>query len=150
MTRVGRKAAGSGLVQHMNGSERAKLRLRVILDSLAGRLATPEACDQLGLSEAMFYRLRSEVLQAALAELEPQPLGRPPHRITEEQRRLAELSQRIAELEVQLQLAAVREELAHVLPGVAHPTAAEKKTSRPTSSLNNQRKRRARRRSQPR
>lgn len=150
MTRVGRKAAGTGLVEQMSGSERAKLRLRVLLESLAGRLTTPQACAQLNLSEAMFYRLRSEVLQAALAELEPQPLGRPPRQVTDEQRQLAELSLRIAELEVQLELATVREELAHVLPNVVRSPAEVKKTTRPTSSLQKLRQRRAQRRNKPR
>ena len=149
MTRVGRKPLGPGLVQHMNGSERAKQRLQVILETIAGRLTVSEACAQLSLSEAMFHRLRSEVLQAALTELEPQPLGRPPREITEDQQKLAELSQRVAELEAQLELAVVREELAHVLPNVVHRDPAVKKTTRQTSLLR-QRSRRAARKDKPR
>ena len=35
------------------------------------------AAEQLGISEAMFYKLRNRVLQVSLEDLEPKPIGRP-------------------------------------------------------------------------
>ena len=37
MTRRGRKPTGTNLVEHLEGSERAKTRLKAILETLSGR-----------------------------------------------------------------------------------------------------------------
>ena len=78
MTRRGRKPTGTNLVEHLEGSERAKTRLKAILETLSGERTIPEVCEELGIHESMFHRVRSEVLQTALDRLEPRPLGRPP------------------------------------------------------------------------
>ena len=49
MTRRGRKPLGAQLVDRLEGSEHAKIRLKVILETLAGRQTIPEACDELGI-----------------------------------------------------------------------------------------------------
>ncbi len=61
---------GPQLVERLEGSERAKLRLQVMLETLAGTRSIPEACEILGISDSMFHRLRAEVLQTA-----PRPSG---------------------------------------------------------------------------
>jgi hypothetical protein len=129
---VGRKPMGSALVQRLEGSERAKLRLQVILDTLAGRLKIEEACQRLGIGEAMFHRVRTEVLEAALERLEPRPLGRPPRQPTADDAELAQQAERIGELEAELHLAEVRQELAQVLPHVVddHSPTVKKTTCR--------------------
>jgi hypothetical protein len=148
MTRQGRKPLGAALVQHLPGSLRAKERLQVILQTIAGNLRVAEACDRLGIREAMFHRLRAGVLQAGLAHLEPRPLGRPSQQVSSEQEQMADLERRLGDLNAELQLAGVREEIAHVLPHVVIHDAARKKT-KPSRS----RRKRSRRKptaSQPR
>lgn len=128
MTRQGRKPLGPALVQHLPGSERAKQRLEVILETLAGKLTIREACDCLGIHEAMFHKLRAGVLQVGLTHLEPRPLGRPPRTVSPEPEEVAALQERLEDLESELHLGKVREEIAHVLPHVVAPGATGKKT----------------------
>jgi len=78
MARRGRKPTGTNLLEHLEGSERAKTRLKGILETLSAERTIPDVCDEMGIGESMFHRVRSEVLQAALDRLEPRPLGRPP------------------------------------------------------------------------
>ena len=87
MTHAGRKPLGPALVEHLDGSQRAKQRLEVILATIAGQLTIDQASEQLGIKPAMFYRLRTEVLEAGLARLEPRPIGRPPQSATAEERK---------------------------------------------------------------
>ncbi|MCO6444777.1 MAG: helix-turn-helix domain-containing protein [Anaerolineae bacterium] len=129
MTRLGRKPLGPALVQHLDGSPRAKERLEVILETLAGQLTIAQACARLGINEAMFHRLRSEVLAAGLAQLEPKPLGRPPRIPTAEQQQCEALQRRVAELETELKIATTREEIALVLAPRSEPASPLKKTT---------------------
>jgi hypothetical protein len=121
MTRAGRKPLGPQLVERLEGSQRAKRRLQVILETLAGTRSIPEACEILGICESMFHRLRAEVLQTALDRLEPRPLGRPRHAITVETQQVDALEQEVEELRTELQASQVREELAQILPAVVRP-----------------------------
>src|SRR5208282_948018 len=93
MARRGRKPTGSNLVEHLEGSERAKARLKAILETLSGARSIPEVCEELGINESMFHRVRSEVLQTALQRLEPRPLGRPPQQPPPEELRVAEMEE---------------------------------------------------------
>ncbi len=140
MTRQGRKPLGPALVQHLPGSLRAKERLEVILETVAGNLTVGEACGRLGIHEAMFHRLRAGVLQAGLAHLEPRPLGRPSHPTSPDQEQVADMERRLDDLQAELQLAGVREEIAHVLPHVVTHDAARKKTT-PVRSRRRRRRR---------
>jgi hypothetical protein len=128
MARAGRKPLGPNLVEHLEGSQRAKQRLEVILETITGRLTIDQASQRLGIRPAMFYRLRTEVLEASLARLEPRPVGRPPHRASTEETRNAELECQLAELKSELTLATVREEIARVMPQLTEEEASGKKT----------------------
>jgi hypothetical protein len=132
MARRGRKPTGSNLVEHLDGSERAKARLKAILQTLSGERSIPEVCEELGIQESMFHRVRSEVLQTALGRLEPRPLGRPPSLPSADDRRVTELEEEVLRLETELKAAEVRRELAEKLPRLAKPTtsAPGKKTTR--------------------
>ena len=66
MTQAGRKPRDPPWWQHLDGSPRAKQRLEVILATIAGQLTIDQASEQLGIKPAMFYRLRTEVLEAGL------------------------------------------------------------------------------------
>jgi transposase len=121
MSRTGRKPLGPQLVERLEGSQRAKLRLQVILETLAGTRSIPEACEILGIGESMFHRLRAEVLQTALDRLEPRPLGRPRRGITAETQQVDALEQEVEELRTELLTSQVREELAQIMPAVVRP-----------------------------
>ncbi len=115
-------------MEHLEGSQRAKQRLEVILETIVGRLTVEQACQRLEIKPATFYQLRKEVLEAGLARLEPQPMGRPPQVATAEEARRAELEHRVEELESELKIAAVREEIARVMPHRIDEACPLKKT----------------------
>jgi len=134
MTRMGRKPLATGHVDRLQGSEPAKQRLTVLLETLRGELPVPEACQRLGICESRFHELRGEWLQEALELLEPRPLGRPPR-----QADAAPLPSRIQALEAenrtlrqQLTAAELRRELAEVLPHVVHTPGEAAKKGAPT------------------
>ena len=52
--RTGRNPAGPQIAERLEGSPVAKQRLEVILETIAGRLTVPEACQQLGIGESRF------------------------------------------------------------------------------------------------
>lgn len=121
MARRGRKPTGTNLVEHLEGSERAKARLKAILETLSGERSIPEVCEELGIQESMFHRVRSEVLQTALDRLEPRPLGRPPLQPSPHDLLVAELKEKNLGLQSELKAAEVRRELAEQLPRLAKP-----------------------------
>jgi hypothetical protein len=135
MARRGRKPSGANLVEHLDGSERAKARLKAILETLSGERSIPEVCEELGIQESMFHRVRSEVLQTALSRLEPRPLGRPPSPLSPGDERVTELEEEITHLQMELKASEVRRELAEKLPRLAKPpTEPGKKTTHKTTA----------------
>jgi hypothetical protein len=77
-TRRGRRPLAAGHVEHLNGSELAKLRLSLILRTMLGELSVAEACAELEVCESRFHALRTHWLQESLELLEPRRTGRPP------------------------------------------------------------------------
>jgi transposase len=137
----GRKPAGPEYVEHLAGSELAKERLKVVLETLAGTCRVQEACQRLGISEQRFHQLRQRMLEAALERLEPQPAGRKPAPLAPEQAQLAALADALAAKDVELRAAQARAEIALTLPRlVQEPETPEKKTTQPTTG--NKRRRR--------
>lgn len=129
---VGRKPLGPALVAHLDGSSSAKQRLELILATIAGKVSVVDAAWQLGISEAMFYKLRTRVLQVSLEDLEPKPMGRPAQRPSAEDTERAELAATVDELRRELAAQTVRLELAHVMPHLLErdSSSALKKTTR--------------------
>ena len=121
---------GPKLVQHLDGSARARERLEVILETVSGKLTISEACDRLGIEEAMFYRLRTQALGAALSRLEPRPAGRPPRTDSPESERIAELERALEDKELELKAADVRAEVAQAMPYVVRDETVKKTTQR--------------------
>jgi hypothetical protein len=117
MTHPGVKPLGPELVEHLQGSEQAKTRLKTMLRAMHGELTIPEACALLGIHETRFYVQRAETLQVALESLEARPAGRPRRVVSPEQQRIAELEQQIRELQLDLQAAEIRLQHAHVMRG---------------------------------
>ena len=125
----GRRPVGPELAERLGGSAQARLRMRVILETLAGTTRVKEACAELGICAQRFEALRTEAIGAAVAALEPKPVGRPARAAHEGAPELARLEARVEELEAELLATRVRAELAGRLPrrnGVA-------KKSRPRS-----------------
>jgi succinate dehydrogenase/fumarate reductase flavoprotein subunit len=91
------------------------------LQTVAGEKSVVDACTQLNVSEARFHELRSEVLQAAIAQLEARPKGRPPQQLSAEEARIAQLEKQVTELKVDLRATQIREELALLMPHVLKP-----------------------------
>ena len=146
MARRGRKPTGVNLVEGLEGSERAKTRLKAILETLSGQRTIPDACEELGIQETMFHRVRSEVLQTALDRLEPRPLGRPRRQPSSQDGRISELEEKNIQLQVELKAAEIRRELAENLPRLAKPASGPgKKTTKPTTERRHSRSKRPRR-----
>jgi hypothetical protein len=145
MARRGRKPTGANLVERLEGSERAKTRLKAILETLSGQRSIPDACAELGIQESMFHRVRSEVLQTALDRLEPRPLGRPSQAPPAEELRLAEMEEENLRLQVELKAAEVRRELAEKLPRLARRQEAEQASEQGKKTTAQERKRRRKR-----
>jgi transposase-like protein len=129
---AGRKPLGPALVKHLEGSLNAKERLELILATIAGQVSVVAASEQLGISEAMFYKFRKRVLQVCLEDLEPKPLGRPPVRLTEDQQQRQTLEAELEALQRELAAQTVRVELLQALPQVVQPATPGKKTTRQT------------------
>jgi len=112
---MSRPPEGVGHVDKLDGPADLKRRLRVLLDTLSGRVSVAQACEELGVSESRLHELRREALVGALGALMPKPAGRPATAATTTGRE-KELEGRIQELEVDLQAALVRTELALAMP----------------------------------
>ena len=112
---MSRPPEGVGHVDRLDGPAELKRRLRVILETLTGRLSIAQACEELGVSESRLHELRQEALVGALSALLPKPSGRPSTAETATERE-KELESRIHDLEIDLQAALVRTELALAMP----------------------------------
>jgi hypothetical protein len=115
MTR-GRKAEWEAVIERRDGSALAKDRLSAALAVWTGQRTAAAACLQVGLTAKRFWTLRWQLLQAALASLEPRPTGRPARQTGAVDAQLAALQQKVQELHVELSAAQLREEIALVLP----------------------------------
>lgn len=129
---AGRKTLGPALVTHLDGSTSAKERLELILATISGQITVVAAAEQLGISEAMFYKLRNRVLQVSLEDLEPKPIGRPPQFPSLEEQKRGALENKVLELEQELTAQSIRLELAQSIPRVlkAPTSQTPKKTNR--------------------
>jgi transposase-like protein len=116
---AGRPPTGPDLVRGLAGSPQAKRRLRAILQTIAGERSVKKVCEDLGIGEAAFYKLRARTLQEAVEGLEPRPMGRPPGEHSEASEKLGALEGEVARLERELEAARVREEIALALPELA-------------------------------
>jgi hypothetical protein len=108
----GRPVKGAELVNNLDGSQHAKQRAALILQTLTGAVTIPQACEQLGIGEAAFHKLRARTLQEMVEGLEPRQVGRPAALVSPEQQQIEDLTAQIGQLQIQLQAARVREELA--------------------------------------
>jgi hypothetical protein len=154
----GRRPAGPEYVEGLAGSATAKHRLKVVLQTLAGTLRVQDACRQLGISEPRFHQLRTRILEAGLASLEPRPAGRPVTEVPPTQEQVRDLQAKVSALEVGLKSAQALEEIALVLPRVvqepnepknASPTPDPKSAETSVRDTDPEKKTRRRRRPRP-
>jgi transposase-like protein len=131
----GRPPEGVGHVDRLDGPEDLKQRLRVLLETLVGRMSVAEACERLGVSESRLHDLRRQALVGALGALMPRPAGRPVTAETTTPRE-EELEARIDELEIDLQAALVRTELALAMPELFRRGGKKNRTPRDTKTKN--------------
>lgn len=128
----GRPGKGTGHVEKLDGSAQAKRRLRIILETLSAQKTVQQACDELGVTERHFHRLREDALKGAIDKLEPSPSGRPHKEKLIEPSRVEELEREIQDLKIDLRAAQVREEIALVMPNlVKQRKETKKKRQRP-------------------
>ena len=121
----GRPPSGPSLADKVEGSEQAKERLKVILQTISGEVSIPDACAKLGLSEARFHELRQEWMQAACSALEPKPVGRPKETTFEEEVEMLRLHRENKNLKMHLRAAQIREEIAIAMPHLLQPKKDE-------------------------
>jgi transposase-like protein len=109
------------MVEDLEGSDEAKKRMKVILETLAGQRTIMDACMALGIGKSAFHELRKRVLQAALSDVEPRPSGRPPAPEPPEASEVDRLKTENDELRTRLEVAHVREEILLAMPEVFEP-----------------------------
>jgi transposase-like protein len=116
MAKRGRPVQGAELVGASSGSELARHRLRVILQTLSGAATIEQAAAALGVNRSRFHAMRRLFLGQATGLLEPRPRGRKRREPTAAELELAELRQQLVQLRLQLKSAQIREEIALVMP----------------------------------
>jgi|ERR1017187_1620764 hypothetical protein len=125
----GRRPVGPEYADQLAGSETAKLRAKVILETMVGTCRLKEACQRLGICEQRFHQLREEMMTAAVKALEPGHAGRPMHTPTPAEEQVVAMERQLQDQEVELRAAKTREEIALIMPEVKHERAdPEKKT----------------------
>jgi hypothetical protein len=125
----GRRPAGPEYVERLEGSALAKVRAKVVLQTMARELTVAQACAQLGICEQRFYQLREEHLSDFVAGFEPGQPGRPPRTPSLAEQQIRDLQEQLAAKDVALRTALAREEIALTLPRVVQDAAPQKKTT---------------------
>jgi hypothetical protein len=121
----GRTPAGPEIVNALDASEAAKLRLRTILETIRGTLSVTDACDRLGVCAQRFHQLREQMLGAAVQGLEPQTPGRRPRPASPEMEKIEALEDEVQSLRIELQAARLRERIALTMPRLKRPSRIE-------------------------
>jgi hypothetical protein len=124
---MGRKPVGPDLVDRVEGSPEARQEMKVLLETITGAKTMEEACAALGVKKSHMFVLRERALAAAVAALEPRPLGRPPRTAQEDPSRTAELEEEVKRLNRELKATQLRLEVAQTL---ASSGAEPKKNAR--------------------
>ena len=112
----GRTPAGPEYVYTVAGSDAAKERARIVLETMMGACRLREACARLGISEPRFHQLRTQFVEAGVAGVEPQRPGRKPRARSPLEEEIRLLQQELAALRDELRNARIREEVALTLP----------------------------------
>lgn len=131
MSQVGRKPQGARLIAPLAGSDHAKRRMTLFIETLAGRMTVDDACRELNVCSSRFFAHRAAWMQAALGLLEPRSAGRPRKQPAEmDAAEVSQLVEQIRQLETRVVAAEVESQLAAALPHVMHRARSLKKTDR--------------------
>ena len=114
------------MVAALEGSTDAKRRLKLILQTLSGETRVVDACKELELCEARFYKFRHDCLEQSLHALEPRPMGRPKKDAAIAAEELESLKAQNEALRGRVAALEVREEIALCAPGLLSRTAGKK------------------------
>lgn len=127
MSRAGRKPQGAALVAPLSGSEHAKRRLTLFLQTFSGECTVSEACAELGIGESRFFAQRAAWLQQSVALLEPRSPGRPPKpEPLPDPADVRRLQDQLRQLETRSAAVEIQAELASLLPHVMRQRAGKK------------------------
>jgi transposase-like protein len=135
MAKRGRPVKGAELVEDLGGSQAAKQRLRIILQTLAGVMTVQDACAELGIQRSGFHKLRQQFLAHATGLLEPRPRGRQPLQPSAAQIELATLRQEVTQLKLDLKAQQIREEIALVMPHLLKNKRPSVRKKKPLSDM---------------
>ena len=128
---AGRPPLGPELVDKLEMTEETKLRLKAILETIAGTKTVEQACAQLGVSESRFHELKATAIASAAMGLEPAPRGRPRKAEDSAQGEVEALKVRVKELEHELIFSKTRTVLAAAFPHlIRDPNELKKKNPR--------------------
>jgi hypothetical protein len=112
----GRTPSPQKLLESLEGSELAKRRMRWIMLTLSHQCAVQQACEDLGISEAAFHKLRRSAMRQFIMDLEPKRRGRPREAPPQADPQMLELQEQNRQLTLQLTASRVREEIALAMP----------------------------------
>lgn len=115
--RLGRPIVGPALVDRLAGSDRAKLIVRTILETLGGHRTIDDAAAVLDCNRAYVHALRERLLTATIAAAEPRKPGPKPKAAEADDgdTPLREAQRRAKDAQIALELERCRTELALVL-----------------------------------
>lgn len=131
----GRPSSGADLATGTEGSDQAHRRLKVMLETLSGQKKIADACEELGIGEAQFHKLRHKMMAGALASLEPAAAGRPAGEKAQTDERVTAMQEEIRQLRIELRASQIREEVALLMPHLIKvPEVGEKKRNRKARS----------------
>ena len=131
----GRPTKGSDIVTKFNASLDAAERVRLVLETLAGKTSVKDAAAELAVSESRFHQIRDELLQGMLAAAEPRPAGRP-KKAPEEPPEVTDLKKKLADTKLELHQVRIRELIAAAFPELVRreEERVKKKRNPPTRS----------------
>ena len=110
VTGRGNRTTGTALVSKFDSSPKAKEKFAAIIETISGEKKVGEVCEELGIGEAMFYKMRDRFFAECLPLLEPRAAGRKPAEkpdaeVTELKAEIEELNKRLIGTECQRDLA---------------------------------------------
>ena len=113
----GRPVVGPALIDRLDGSDRAKLIVRTLLETITGTRTIDSAAEVLGCNGAYVHALRERLLTATIAAAEPRAHGPAPKPTPDAATvdALAAANARACDAEVALEMERCRVELALVL-----------------------------------
>ena len=113
---MGRPILGPDLVEHLDGSDRAKLVTRTILETITGSCTIAQAGERMECNRAYVHVLRQRLLEAMLEAAEPRTPGPVPKPAPDPAltSALCDAEKRLKDAEVALELERLRTEMVQV------------------------------------